>query len=194
MNTRVRLNTTDTLLDGNFRITTATRINPEPAPATSSGDFGVRCVGNSGTLSKLTPIDVDGMCRGYDIGVKKGWLTPAEAAELKAQARRYSSGASEVQTNAVGISTVQWSTSEGRKVEEISALSQSDVDDLERLFGGGVLTQDQLAAIRSANKGKPKAARTGMAATDRALRSVADNGRRAAQGQKFAAACKELWG
>ena len=66
MNTRVRLNTTDTLVDGNFRITTATRILPERAPATSQGDFGVRCVGNPGALSKLTPIDIDGMCKSYD--------------------------------------------------------------------------------------------------------------------------------
>jgi len=107
MNTRVRLNTTDTLVDGNFRITTATRILPERAPATSQGDFGVRCVGNPGALSKLTPIDIDGMCKSYDDQARYGLLTAAEAAELKARARRYSSGASEVSTNAVGISTVQ---------------------------------------------------------------------------------------
>jgi len=84
----------------------------------------------------ISTADIERMCKLYEDGAKLGLLSAADAAELKARARRYSTGSRHVNTSAVSNSTVQWSTREG-KVEEISALSQSDVDDLERLFGGG---------------------------------------------------------
>jgi hypothetical protein len=191
---KIRLDTNDTVLNGSFRITPETRILPEPAPPTSPADFGVRRVGNPGPVPK--PADIDKQCEGYDEAHKRGYLTAAEVAALKAQVKRLS-GSTGAHTGAAGVTTmfdtVKWKSPDGGTIEEISGLTQDDVDDLERAYSAGAIKKHQFEDIRAANKDKPKGTRTGMVSIDRALRASADISLRTRMGEDFNKAAADLW-